>query len=116
MAPSAVLAVVLRITRPRPQRPLLLAAVVWICGWLAVYLPFSWVVEYHLLPFAFGAAAFSGVVAGDAANYQLVRFISALLKGSVVGVNLPSPSEYVTEIGMHVRETEGRPGATWRRW
>jgi hypothetical protein len=133
LAPLAVLAVVLRMTQPRPQRPLLLDAVVWMCGWLAVYIPWSWVVEYYLLPFAFGAAAFSGLVAGeaiqalrnerrrgvratvavcvgaflvlfplsmanvatngaiqlavDAANYQLVRFISALPKGSVVSVN-----------------------------
>jgi hypothetical protein len=48
-------------------------------------------------------------LAVDAANYELVRFISALPKGSVVGVNMPSPNEYVSEIGMHVRETEGRP-------
>jgi len=155
LAPLAMLAVVLRITRPRPQRPLLLDAVVWMCGWLAVYLPWSWVVEYYLLPFAFGAAAFCGVVAGeafqalrderrrgvratvavcvgaflvlfplsmanvatnaaiqlavDAANYQLVRFISALPKGSVVSVNMPNPNEYAYEIGLHVRQTEGRP-------
>jgi hypothetical protein len=155
VAPLAILAVVIWFTRPRPQRPLLLDAMVWMCGWVAVYLPWSWVLEYYLLPFAFGAAAFCGVVAGeaiqalrderrrmvraivaacvgaflilfplctanvaalgamqlavDAANYQLVRFISALPKGSVVGVNIPSPNEYVTEIAMHVKETEGRP-------
>jgi hypothetical protein len=155
VAPLAALAVVLRMTRPRPQRPLLLDAAVWMCGWVAVFLPWSWVLEYYLLPFAFGAAAFCGVVAGeaiqaikdegrkmvraaiavcvgaflilfplctvnvatlgamqlavDAANYQLVRFISALPKGSTVSVNMPSPNEYVTEIGMHVGEIEGRP-------
>jgi hypothetical protein len=155
VAPLAVLAVVLRITRPWPRRPLLLDTVVWMCGWLAVYLPWSWVVEYFLLPFAFGAAVFCGVVAGeaiqalrderrrgvraavalcagaflvlfpmctanvatlgavqlavDAANYQLVRFISALPKDSVVSVNMPTPNSYVSEMGMHVRETEGRP-------
>jgi hypothetical protein len=154
VAPLAVLAVVLRITRPRPQRPLLLDAVVWMCAWLAVYLPWSWLFEYYLLPVAFGAAAFCGVVAGeavqalrderrrtvratvavcvgaflilfplctanvaalgamqlavDAANYQLVRFISALPQGTAVGVNMPSPNEYLSEIGMHVSETEGR--------
>jgi hypothetical protein len=155
LAPIAVLAVVLRMTRPRPQRPLLLDAVVWMCGWVAVFLPWGSVLEYFLLPFTFGAAAFCGVVAGeaiqalrdeqkkrvrvtvaacvgaslvlfplcmanvatlgalqlavDAANYQLVRFISVLPKGSVVGVNMPNPNEYVYEIGVHVRETEGRP-------
>ena len=155
VAPLAALAVVLRITRPRPRRPLLLDALVWVCGWLAVYLPWSWVLEYYLLPLAFGAAVFCGVVAGeaiqalrderrrsvraavalcmgvflalflmcianvatfgamqlavDAANYQLVRFISALPKDSIVSVNIPSPNEYVSEIEMHVRETEGRP-------
>jgi hypothetical protein len=154
LAPLVVLAVVLRITRPRPQRALLLDAAVWMCGWMAVYLPWSWVVEYYLLPFAFGAAGFCGVVAGeaiqalrderrrgvratvagcvgaflvlfplsmanvatngaiqlavDAANYQLVRFISALPKGSVVSVNMPNPNEYVYEIGLHLRQTEGR--------
>ena len=155
LAPLAVLAVILRITRPRPPRPLLLDTVVWMGGWLGVYLPWSWVVEYYLLPFAFGAAAFCGVVTGeaiqafrderrrgvratvtvcvgaflivfllsmanvatigaiqlavDAANYQLVRFISALPKGSAVTVNMPSVNEYVYEIGLHVRQTEGRP-------
>jgi hypothetical protein len=155
LAPLAVLVVVLRMTQPRPKRPLLLDAVVWMCGWLGVYLPWPWVLEYFLLPFAFGAAAFSGLVVGeairalrddrrrgvratvavcvgaflvllplsianvvtngaiqlavDAANYQLVRFISALPKGSTVTVNMPSVNEYVYEIGMHVRQTEGRP-------
>ena len=154
LVPLAALAVVLRIARPRPRRPLLLDAAVWMCGWLAVYLPWSWVVEYFLLPFAFGAAVFCGVVAGeaiqalrderrrsvraavaacvgaflvlfpmcianvatagavqlavDAANYQLVRFISSLPKDSVVSVNMPTSDEYVSTLGMHVRETEGR--------
>jgi hypothetical protein len=48
-------------------------------------------------------------LAVDAANHQLVRFISALPKGSVVSVNMPSPNEYVSEIGMHMTQTEGRP-------
>jgi hypothetical protein len=155
VAPLAVLAVVLRMTRPRPQRPLLLDAAVWMGGWVAVFLPWTWVLEYYLLPFAFGAAAFCGVVAGeavqalrderrkmvraavagcvgaflilfplctanvaalgamqlavDAANYQLVRFISTLPKGSVVAVNMPRGIEYVSEIEMHVRDTEERP-------
>jgi hypothetical protein len=155
LAPLAMLAVVLRITRPRPQQPLLLDAVVWMCAWLVVFLPWSWVVEYYLLPFTFGAAAFCGVVAGeaiqalrderrrgvraivaacvgaflvlfpfsmanvatnsaiqlavDAANYQLVRFITALPKGSAVRVNMPNPNAYVYQIGVHVTQTEGRP-------
>lgn len=155
LAPLAGLAVLLRITQPRGHRPLLLDPVVWMCGWVAVYLPWPWVLEYYLLPFAFGAAAFCGVVAGDAiqalrserrrgiqaavalsigaflvlfplslaniatnaaiqlavddANYGLVRFISTLPSGSVVSVNMPSPNEYVYEIGLHVKQTERRP-------
>jgi len=125
------------------------------CGWMAVYLPWSWVVEYYLLPFAFGAAAFCGVVVGeaiqalrderrrgvratvagcvgaflvlfplsmanvvtngaiqlavDAANRDLVSFVSALPANSLLSVNVPVPGEYVYEIGVHVRDIERRP-------
>jgi hypothetical protein len=50
--------------RPASRRPVLYACV-WMAGWLAVYLPWPTTFEYHLLPFAFGAAVLAGTVAGD---------------------------------------------------
>jgi hypothetical protein len=64
-----------------------------------------------LFPLSMANVVTNGAIqlAVDAANYQLVRFISALPKGSVVSVNMPSPNEYVYEIGLHMRQAEGRP-------
>ena len=50
--------------RHRPRRPILYAGI-WMLGWLLVYLPWPASFEYHLLPFAFGAAALAGLVAVD---------------------------------------------------
>jgi hypothetical protein len=47
------------------SRRLVPGAGVWMAGWLAVYVPWPATFEYHLLPFAFGAAALGGAVVGD---------------------------------------------------
>jgi hypothetical protein len=59
-----LLAVTIASLRPAGGRPLLYACV-WMAGWLAVYLPWPATFEYYLLPFAFGAAALTGMVVGD---------------------------------------------------
>jgi hypothetical protein len=46
-----------------PPRRLLLYACAWVIPWLAVYLPWPATFEYHLLPFAFGAAVLGGAIA-----------------------------------------------------
>jgi hypothetical protein len=52
--------------RGRASRRPVLYAGIWMAGWLAVFLPWPVTFEYHLLPFAFGAAVLAGTVAGDA--------------------------------------------------
>ena len=42
-----------------------MGSVVWMLGWMAVYLPWSWTLEYFLLPFTLGAAVFAGVALGQ---------------------------------------------------
>ena len=62
-----LLAAAVLLLRRRPaelQRPILYACV-WMGGWLAVYAPWPATFEYYLLPFAFGAALFTGLVAGE---------------------------------------------------
>ena len=65
MIPLVVVVVALSLSRGQPQRGLLLDSVVWMIGWMVVYLPWSWTVEYYLLPFTLGAAAFAGVAFGQ---------------------------------------------------
>ena len=48
-----------------PQRRLLLDCVIWMVGWIGVYLPWSWTYAYFMLAFTVGAAAFAGVVLGQ---------------------------------------------------
>jgi hypothetical protein len=62
-----LLAAALVALRGRPTelaRPILYACA-WMAGWLAVYAPWPATFEYYLLPFAFGAAMFTGLVAGE---------------------------------------------------
>ena len=49
----------------RHRRPILYA-LVWMSGWLLVFLPWPATFEYYLLPFALGAALLAGIVAGTA--------------------------------------------------
>jgi hypothetical protein len=65
LVPLLVAAVVaLRYARPQSRRATLYACV-WMAGWLAVYAPWPATFEYYLLPFAFGAALFAGLVVGS---------------------------------------------------
>jgi hypothetical protein len=53
---------------PLASRRLVAYAGVWMGGWAAVYLPWPATFEYYLLPFALGAAALGGAIAGDLAR------------------------------------------------
>jgi hypothetical protein len=44
----------------------MLALLVWMGGWIAVYLPWKYAQEYYLLPFELGAAAMAAVLAWQA--------------------------------------------------
>ncbi len=48
------------------ERGLLLAAAVWMAGWIVVFLPWDRTLEYYLLPFAVGSSLFCGVILGEA--------------------------------------------------
>ncbi len=137
------------------QKGLLLEAAVWMAGWIAIFLPWSWIRLHYLFPFALGATAVGGValgqalrgvaergrplartaiavalaaslvlwamtlanLAGDAAiqiavdeaNRDMVRFVATVPPGSALSLNMPNPSEYVYEIGLHLADLEGRP-------
>lgn len=47
------------------SRRLVPYAGLWMGGWLAVYLPWPVTFQYHLLPFALGAAVVGGAIVGD---------------------------------------------------
>lgn len=49
-----------QVRRTALSDPGVLASVVWMAGWVAVYLPWVFTVEYYLLPFALGAAVVGG--------------------------------------------------------
>jgi hypothetical protein len=44
---------------------LILAAVIWMCGWFAIFLAWDRVCDYYLLPFAVGFSIFCGIILGD---------------------------------------------------
>jgi hypothetical protein len=56
--------VAFRYARPESRRALLYACV-WMAGWLGVFAPWPATFEYYLLPFAFGATLFAGLVVGS---------------------------------------------------
>jgi len=45
-----------------PQRALILNALIWILTWIVIYLPWSLLVEYYLLPVALGMAVLAGAL------------------------------------------------------
>ena len=57
--------VVVGLLRPSTRRATLYA-LVWMTGWLLIYLPWPATFEYYLLPFALGAALLAGIVGGQA--------------------------------------------------
>jgi len=62
--PLLIAAIVLfRAARPDWRRGILYTCA-WMAGWLAVWAPWPATFEYYLLPFAFGAAPFAGLVTG----------------------------------------------------
>jgi hypothetical protein len=46
------------------QVPLMLAPLVWMGAWIALYLPYRFTPVYYLLPFSLGAAALTGLLVG----------------------------------------------------
>jgi len=70
-----LMAAVVCVRRGRPEwrRPILYTCV-WMAGWLAVYTPWPATFEYYLLPFALGAAVFTGTVVGSLWTLRGARY------------------------------------------
>ena len=61
-----VIFVIWSVRRKEQQQTRMLAdPLLWMAGWVAVFLPWQSTLEYYLLPFAAGCAIFCGVAAGD---------------------------------------------------
>lgn len=90
LAPLVALMGVSRVWRKQPQGMLALDASIWMAAWIAVFLPWHSLLEYYLLPFAFGSAVLGGVGVGQAlaslrqASDKSVR----VLAGCCLGVSL----------------------------
>ncbi len=55
--------------RKPPHAALLAEALIWMMGWVAVFLPWHSTVHYYVLPFALGAALAGGVLFGAATEF-----------------------------------------------
>jgi hypothetical protein len=134
----------------KPSRiDIIAGAMIWMAGWLIVFLPWLFVTEYYLLPFSLGAAFLAAVLVGDAVaivrrktqasvvtlvllglagalfcmnmfnfstvariqlavdeeNASVIRFLALdVPQGGKVVVNIQEPSEYVSQIGLHLAE------------
>lgn len=67
LAPLALLFMIAILSARRdrrrlPQPQLILGALVWMMGWMVVFLPWEFTVEYYMLAFAAGAAVLGGLV------------------------------------------------------
>lgn len=66
LLPFGLFAVATFLYKIQRQARLLLDAAVWMVIWMGIFLPWHSLVEYYLMPFAFGCAIFSGVILGQA--------------------------------------------------
>jgi hypothetical protein len=66
LLPLVLLAIILWKRRRVQEAPILVAATLWMIAWVGIYLPWSLMTEYYMLPFALGAAVFAAVVIGQA--------------------------------------------------
>ena len=68
--PLVIFMGLLFVLKMQPQSRLILDTLVWMLGWMAIYLPWQLALEYYLLPFAAGAAVLGGVGFGQALAYM----------------------------------------------
>jgi hypothetical protein len=74
--------ILLVLRRGFTQMPLVLDMLVWMGAWVVVYLPWNFMTEYYMLPFAFGAACFAGLVLGESIVWH--TFLTKVLAGLAV--------------------------------
>ncbi|RPI34138.1 MAG: hypothetical protein EHM70_03820 [Chloroflexota bacterium] len=90
LVPLVLLAVAVFVARKKiSQEVLLFDSLVWMAAWVAVYLPWSFTIEYYLLPFAFGFSFFAGILLVQALD--LLKTASQpwrIAVGALLGVTL----------------------------
>ncbi len=60
VAPISILAIVLLIQRRKlSSSSMILESFIWMGAWICIYLPWTFMAEYYMLPFAFGLAIFA---------------------------------------------------------
>ena len=65
LLPLVIFIAVLTVLKKQPQSRLILDTLIWMFGWLGIYLPWHLLLEYYLLPFALGGAILGGVSFGQ---------------------------------------------------
>jgi hypothetical protein len=96
LVPLSVMPLVWRRKRLTMSRTdLLLGCLIWMAGWLAIFLPWVFVAEYYLLPFSLGAALFASIIVGQAVTIIRQRrpagmstLVLLVLAGLLFGTNL----------------------------
>lgn len=80
------------LSRKRTGWGIELASLIWMGGWIAVFLPWEYMVEYYMLPFTAGAAVFMGCVVDRIVSVvksgQLLQRIPAAAALALAGVLL----------------------------
>ncbi len=70
-----------------PQPALLAGAAIWMAAWFIFYMPWRFIVDYYLLPFAIGSSIVCGVILGEvidsliknSARYRLLGWASLVI-------------------------------------
>ncbi len=65
--------------RGLPQPALILGSAIWMAAWFLFYLPWRFIVDYYLLPFAIGSSIVCGIVIGEAID--LAHTLPPVLRG-----------------------------------
>ena len=81
-----VLGIVIIRRRKTSYMQVIAETLVWMIVWVAVYLPWNFMTEYYMLPFAFGAAIFAGCVLGDVTIWRdrITRWMGGLSVGLII--------------------------------
>ena len=86
LVPLGLLGLILWRRYQAKEKTILIGSVIWMVAWIAIYLPWSLMTEYYMLPFALGAAVFAAVVVGRAVQAflgesRLCRLLVVLCMG-----------------------------------
>jgi hypothetical protein len=65
LLPLAIPVLLLTVRRRQPQARLIVDSLIWIAGWIAIYLPWHSVLEHYMFPCAVGCAIVGGVAVGQ---------------------------------------------------